>query len=186
MPFNQHSELAGKHAFLSASNYHWINYTDDKLVARYVTWKAAERGSALHEFAKMAIDLGVKLKETDQTLNAYVNDAIGFRMDTEQVLWYSSNCFGTADTISFRKKQLRIHDLKTGTNKCSMNQLMVYAALFCLEYRVNPGDIEIELRIYQNDNVDIYTPDTSEILHIMGRIQHFDNLIDITGAEVLS
>jgi len=116
----------------------------------------------------------------------YVNDAIGFRMETEQVLRYSENCFGTADAISFRNLVLRIHDLKTGTNKCSMNQLMVYAAIFCLEYHVNPADIEIELRIYQNDSIDGYTPDTSEILHIMDRIQHFDSIIDIAGAEVLS
>ena len=30
MDFNQHKELEGLHAFLGASKYHWINYSEDK------------------------------------------------------------------------------------------------------------------------------------------------------------
>jgi hypothetical protein len=33
--FNKHSNLAGQHAFLSASKYHWVNYTDQKLDASF-------------------------------------------------------------------------------------------------------------------------------------------------------
>ena len=29
MDFNRHLDLEGQHAFLGASKYHWINYTDD-------------------------------------------------------------------------------------------------------------------------------------------------------------
>ena len=183
MPFNTHSELIGRHAFLSASNYHWINYTNDKLLARFGAWKAAERGTALHEFAHQAISLEIKLPRIQKTLNMYVNDAIGYRMKTEQPLFYSINAFGTADAISFRKKVLRIHDLKNGTTKASMNQLMVYAAFFCLEYSEKPGEIDIELRIYQNDDVEIYKPDTDEIAHIMDQIITFDRLIEVRRAE---
>ena len=64
----------------------------------------------------------------------------------------------------------------SGEDPVHMEQLMIYAALFCLEYNVRPGDIEIELRIYQNDEVDFYIPTVDEIAHIMGTIVHLDKL----------
>ena len=54
---------------------------------------------------------------------------------------------------------------------------MIYAALFCLEYKVKPNDIEIELRIYQNDEVLVHNPCGDEILPIMDKIVHFDKLL---------
>lgn len=185
MIFNEHYNLAGQHAFLSASNYHWINYDDEKLDRVYVTAMAAKRGTELHAFAHEAIRLGVKLKG-NKTLAAYVNDAIGFRMTPEQILYYSENAFGTADAISYRRGMLRIHDLKTGVNDCSEHQLEVYAALFCLEYRVKPFDIEIELRIYQNDEAKIFEADPDTIFHIMDRIKTFDKRINQIKMEVES
>ena len=133
MNFNEHWNLEGKHAFLSASKYHWINYDDDRLISAFRNWKAKERGTRLHEFACEAIKLGVKLSHSKRTLNQYVNDAIGFGMTPELILYYSDNCFGTADSISFDGHLLRIHDLKTGKTQASFHQLEVYAALFCLE-----------------------------------------------------
>lgn len=179
MRFNTHPYVEGSHAFLSASKYHWVNYDEEKLDLSYVTYQAAQRGTALHEFAKNAIDLGVKLPRSRKTLNLYVNDAIGFRMKTEQVLFYSFNCFGTADTIGFRDNKLRIHDLKTGViKKASMMQLKVYAAIFCLEYDFKPVEITTELRIYQNDDVWIEEPDPDELTHIMSQIISFDKRIE--------
>ena len=35
MNFAKHSNLEGQHAFLSASGYHWINYSEDKLADAY-------------------------------------------------------------------------------------------------------------------------------------------------------
>ena len=183
MLFNQHSELAGKHAFLSASKYHWIRYSDEKLEATYRTQLAAQQGTILHDFAAQAITLGVKLARSQKTLNMYINDAIGFRMTPEQVLYYSDNAFGTADAISFRKGLLRIHDLKTGVNPASMDQLMIYVALFCLEYQIKPGSIEIELRIYQNDEVLVHTPELDDIVEIMDRMVAFDRRIEELRAE---
>jgi hypothetical protein len=113
----------------------------------------------------------------------YVNDAIGFRMTPEQPLFYSKNCFGTADAISFRKNLLRIHDLKTGVTPASMHQLEIYAALFCLEYSVNPKDISIELRIYQSNEIYIHNPDAEDILEIMDKIAKFDKAIEDVKAE---
>src|SRR5688572_6762665 len=138
MIFNQHSHLVGRHAFLSPSNYHWLNYDDQKLAARFIASMAARRGTALHDLAHSAIRLGVKLSRSNQALSAYVNDAIGYGMVCEQALYYSENCFGTADTISFKRGKLRIHDLKTGLSAVSEKQLEVYAALFCLEYAIDP------------------------------------------------
>lgn len=185
MKFIDHSDLSGKHAFLSASSSSWLRYTEDKLIARYDVWQNAVRGTKLHELAKMAIDMGVKFADTEQTINMYVNDAIGFKMRTEQVLFYSENCFGTADTISFRRRFLRIHDLKTGLHTAKMEQLVVYAALFCLEYKVKPKDIDVELRIYQNDQVEVYTPDTEEIEAVMETIIESDRLLERLKAEDL-
>ena len=98
-------------------------------------------------------------------------------MTTEQVLYYSENCFGTADAISFRYNTLRIHDLKTGVFPGSVHQLEVYAALFCLEYDKDPFEIKIELRIYQDNEVMVYDADPEDILFIMDRIQEFDRII---------
>lgn len=185
MRFNNHSNLAGRHAFLSASKYHWINYDEEKMDDVYGKALAAMRGSQLHDFAMQAIKLGIKQSRTTKTLNMYINDAIGFRMTPEVLLYYSDNAFGTADTISFRNNLLRIHDLKTGTTKTSFKQLEVYTAFFCLEYDFKPTEIEIELRIYQNDEINIHIPDPVEIVRIMDRIVTFDALIENKKAEEL-
>lgn len=178
MNWNRHSNLEGQHAFLSASGYHWINYDDEKIADAYAKWRAAQRGTTLHAFAAQCIALGQKLPRSDKTLNLYVNDAIGYKMTPEQILYYSPNCFGTADTISFRNNFLRIHDLKTGENPAHMEQLMVYAALFCLEYGVKPSEIDMELRIYQNDQVLCHNASVEDVFPIMDRIVTFDKIIN--------
>lgn len=178
MNFNDHSNLAGKHAFLSPSNYHWVNYDDQKLEARFYTFMSARRGTDLHNFAHEAIRLGVKLPKTRTTLNMYVNDGIGYKMQCEVPLFYSWNCFGHADTMSFRKEKLRISDLKTGITTTSIRQLHVYAALFCLEYSISPFDIDIELRIYQRDDVLFEEPSAELIEEIMAKIIIFDQRIE--------
>ena len=177
MNFIEHSNLKGLHAFLSASQYHWLNYSEDKLVERYTTAVAAQKGTVLHEFAAQCITLGQKLPRSQKTLNMYVNDAIGYKMTPEQILYYSDNCFGTADAICFRDGLLRIHDLKTGVTPAKMEQLQIYAALFCLEYKFKPRDIEFELRLYQNDEVLYHTPTAEHIAPIMDKIVTFDKII---------
>lgn len=184
MIFNKHSELDGFHAFLGASQYSWLNYDDDMLEDRYMSSLARIRGTQLHDFACQAIKLGIKLQDNATTINMYVNDAIGFRMTPEQPLYFSSNCFGTADAISFRNNKLRIHDLKTGITPASMKQLYIYAALFCLEYDMNPNDISIELRIYQADDVIGCVPEPEDIMIIMEKIKHFDAKLDEIKEEV--
>ena len=194
MQFNLHPEVAGSHAFLSASKYHWIRYDEEKIIETFTTAMAAARGTRLHAFAAEAIALGQRLTKTQQTLNMYVNDAISMRMKPEQVLFYTRNAFGTADAISFRRERghdktvLRIHDLKTGTTKSNVNQLEIYCAFFCLEHGEHglpAGTIDIELRIYQNDLIQIYIPDPEDILHIMDKMMTFDRLIDQARQEAL-
>lgn len=185
MIFNEHSELEGRHAFLSASKYHWINYDEEKMEETFRKALAATQGTILHNFAAQAITLGIKLPRSPKTMNLYVNDAIGFRMSPEKILYYSNNAFGTADAISFRKGLLRIHDLKTGVSPTSVHQLEVYAALFCLEYRVKPAEIDIELRIYQNDDVVVYSPGVDDITHIISKIITFDKRIELMRAEAM-
>ena len=183
MKWNNHSYDVrdGDHSFLSPSNYHWLNYDNDKVAERYRNFLAAQvMGTRLHALACEHILLGIKMPRTKTTFNMYVNDAIGFRMQPEQVLYFSQNCFGTADAISFKEKDsfLRIHDLKTGVTPASIHQLEIYAALFCLEYKVKPGEIETELRIYQNDEIVVANPTASDILPIMDKIITFDKIIE--------
>lgn len=192
MQFSKHPEVAGSHAFLSASKYHWIRYDDEKILDSFTTAMAAARGTRLHAFAAEAIILGQRMPKTQQTLSMYVNDALSFRMTPEQVLFYSRNAFGTADAISFRRERghektvLRIHDLKTGVTKSSVNQLEIYAAFFCLEYDIRPHEIDIELRIYQNDFIQVYEPDPEDILHIMDKMITFDRIIETVRQEALA
>lgn len=186
MLFNKHYDLVGKHAFLSPSKYHWINYDEEKLDRVFTAQMASKRGTDLHNFALEAIRLGVKLPKSPKTLHLYVNDAIGYRMTPEQILYYSENAFGTPDAIAFRKNKLRIHDLKTGLHRCTVHQLEVYAALFCLEYRYKPFEIEIELRIYQNNEVQIFEADPDVITHIMDKIVSFDKRIVALRLEAMS
>lgn len=177
MNFNNHSNLEGQHAFLGASKYHWINYDESKVAESYSKFLATQKGTVLHDFAAQCIRLGQKLPKSQKTLNMYVNDAIGFKMVPEQVLFYSENCFGTSDAISFRDDLLRIHDLKTGVIPAHMEQLMIYAALFCLEYKIKPGNIEIELRLYQNNEILYHNPTAEDVVPIMDKIITFDKII---------
>lgn len=184
MNFVKHSNLEGLHAPFSASQSAWLRYDDEKALEVYKNKKAKEIGTKLHAWAKDTIDLGIKQPRSNKTLYAYVNDAIGFKMSTEVVLYYSDYFFGTADAISFRNGTLRIHDLKTG-NSGHMEQLEVYAALFCLEYKVKPGEIKMELRLYKNDEVIVHNPTAEDILPIMDKIVSLNKLLeDANGKEV--
>lgn len=183
MKWFPHYDLVGKHAFLGASKWHWLNYDDEKLLESYRRSLAVERGTRLHALAAELISLGQKLPDEQLTLNLYVNDAINYKMRSEQVLYFSDNCFGTADAICFRNKKLRIHDLKTGDTPTHMEQLLIYAALFCLEYKVKPGDISFELRIYQSNDALVCNPTAEDILPIMDRIKAFDRIIEKAKLE---
>lgn len=178
MNFNNHFNLKDKHAFLSPSNHHWLNYTPEKLESVYRNNQAKEEGVILHEFARLAITKRIKLANIKKALNMFVNDAIGFRMESEQVLYYSDNSFGTADAIIFKDGFLRIHDLKTGITKPSFKQLDVYAALFCLEYGVDPEKIQIEQRLYQGNGFEVNIPDPLYIADIMNLIVEFDIILN--------
>ena len=178
MFFNKHTNLEGLHAPFGASKSSWLRYSDDKIIEVYNNLQAAEMGTRLHEWAKQTIDLGIKQSRSKKTIYSYVNDAIGFNMSTEVVLFYSENFFGTADAISFRNNFLRIHDLKTGRRPVHMEQLEIYAALFCLEYKIKPGDIRMELRIYQNDEILVHEPTAEDILPIMDKIVHVNKMLE--------
>lgn len=186
MQWNNHSKILGSHAFLGASKHGWLNDDPEKLRNRYRRFMAVQRGTELHELAAKLIKLGIELPQTTKTFDQYVNDAIGFRMSPEVPLYYSENCFGTADAISFdeKTKLLRIHDLKTGETPVKMEQLMIYAALFCLEYHQKPGQLGFELRIYQNDAIDFSNPTAEDILPIMDKIIQFDKLLTKIKGEM--
>ncbi len=183
MRWNRHSRLEGQHAFLGASKHSWLNYDEDKLTESYYNYLAVARGTKLHAIAAELIENRIKLPPTEATFNKYVNDAIGFKMKPEQPLYYSDNCFGTADAISYSDNFLRIHDLKTGSTPVAdkygnLPQLEIYAALFFLEYDLDINDVDIELRVYQNDEVLIENPGVEQIAPVIDKIIAFDKLIE--------
>lgn len=207
MVFEKHLDLRGKHATLAPSQPHWLRYSEDQLYQKYVSQYAQSMGTSLHSLAEILIRNNLKLKKNDKLtvlshllkdgiprnaidmdriyLNfmTYVNDAIGFKLTPEQPLYYSKYCFGTADAISFRNNILRIHDYKSGTLPAKMEQLMVYAALFCLEYKVKPGEIEIQLRIYQNNEVVEHDPTAEDILPVMDAIVQHSRTLELINEE---
>ncbi len=186
MQFTPHRNLAGCHAPFSPSSSAWLRYDDDKATEVYLNRKAAELGTRLHAWAAETINLGIKQPKSKKTIYAYVNDAIGYKMEPEVVLFYSERFFGTADTICFRNNTLRIHDLKTGSVgkiEGHIEQLEIYAALFCLEYKVKPSTIDIELRVYKKDDVVCHNPAPEEITEIMDKIIHLDKLLERIESE---
>ena len=58
-----------------------------------------------------------------------------------------------------------------------MEQLEIYAALFCLEFKVKPSEIEMELRLYHNNEILYHTPTAEDIVPIMDKIITFDKVI---------
>ena len=196
MIWNNHKELEGKHAFLGASNYHWIGWNDQTFQEHYYNQYATQAGTAIHKLAHDCIVSRIRIGKHDKNLvdmtlyHAYVpldccdssdflnnlipfvNDAIGFHMSSEVILYYNPECFGTTDAISFNEieKVLRIHDLKTGAIPAHVEQLLIYAALFCLEYHKNPTQFVTELRIYQSGQVAIFNPTPEEIEKYMDLI----------------
>lgn len=205
MNLNKHFEIEGKHAILGASKWRWINYSEEEMRNAYLNSFAQEIGTAVHEFAKKYINnrtkltkgmkncLGVDIRAYNKyhpipneaidldfifpNLMTYVNDAVGFGMVAEQPLKFSDYCFGTADALSFNNDILRIHDLKTGKTPAHIEQLEIYAALFCLEYRINPKDIDIFLRIYQSNEVLCHDASAEDIADIMDIITEHNDLI---------
>jgi hypothetical protein len=201
--FNNHDRLKGRHAMLAPSQPYWLDYDNEQLEQKYRSTYAQSIGTAAHELAETLIRERIKVKKTDKSMllvhilrsgiprtaididrlfnnfMEYVNDAIGFGLVPEQILYYSDSCFGTADTILYKNNFLRIHDYKSGTTPAKMGQLLVYAALFCLEYKVKPGDLTgVELRIYQNDEILYHNPTAEEILPIMDKIVHLNKLLE--------
>lgn len=178
MKWKDHSFLKNKHCIFSPSQPSWLKYDVDKALLIYENKQLKEKGTKLHAWAKETIDLKIKQPKSRATLYSYINDAIGYGMDTEVILYYSDVFYGTADAISFDGKKLRVHDLKTGTTPTHMEQLMIYAALFCLEYHIKPSTINYELRIYQNDEIIRHKPCCEEIEEIMEKIKYLNKVIN--------
>ena len=205
MLWNDHSKLPkDKHAFLGGSRFSWLNYNEEDLRIAWERQYAQKMGTVLHELSSKLIDNRIKITNKDKNmvllylidngvpreiidlnrimdnLIPYITDGIGFRMKSEQPLFYSENIYGFADSIIFdeRKRILRIHDYKSGITPAHLEQLEIYAALFCLEYRFKPGDINFELRIYQDGDQLIGNPKASDILPTMDKIVTFDKLIE--------
>lgn len=176
--FKKHYSVEGKHAFLGASKCHWVNYDMDKMERIFENQFASLIGTRKHVWAAEAIRLGLRQKENQMTLNAYINDGIRFRMTPEVVLFVNDDFFGTADTISFSKGILRVHDLKTGIHPGDIRQIKIYFVLFCIEYNINPYDIEMIGRIYQNDEIIEFIGDPKEIRDLMEKAKLFCNRIE--------
>lgn len=208
MLLNSHSSLEGKHALLSPSKYHWIFDNDEDFEKRFCSAYLADIGTLLHNIARKHIKYGYRLGKNDkrsvivelldsgipikvinyidfdgmyENLCSYVNDAISYRMSPEVILYFSESCFGTADALVYdeKKRFLRVHDLKTGSVQARMEQLYIYTALFFLEYKfLKVADTEIELRIYQKNDILLDNPSVDTIVPIMDKIKHFSDIVN--------
>lgn len=139
----------------------------------------AEKGTEIHALAAKAIELGIGIKDHGSYLEQYVDFCLANRMEPEFLLYYSENCFGTADAVSFDGYTLKICDLKTGLTKAKMDQLEIYAALVCLINDIRPEDIIIELRIFQKgQDVQEKTASPAIISNVMDRIVEYDEIIE--------
>lgn len=181
MDWKTYSHLSKQHAFLSPSRYHWINYDNEKLIETFRNQKRAALGTRMHALAAELISLARRQPQTAEAFNAFVNDAIGFSMTPEVLLYYSPRCYGTTDAISYHNGVLRIHDLKTGATPVppgATKQLLLYAALFCFDYKLDPMNlVNIHLRIYQNEEVIEYDPEPQDLLRISRRIIEADKIL---------
>lgn len=168
----------GTHSLFSPSNYHWINYSEDKMIEMYINMNAKKIGTELHETAALLIKNKIKLPETNNTLNLYVNDCILTDMYPEIQVFYSDFFCGTIDALGLMNGVLRIYDLKTGRTKASINQLYIYLALFCLEHHTVPNDFkDIILRVYQyNDFIEEH-PTNDIICPIMDKIKTVNKVL---------
>lgn len=186
MDFKPHSELEGMHSFLSPSNYHWLNDDEDKIIARYNKRQKAQRGTELHAWAHECIRLARLQPESGDIISQYINDGIRWRMRTEVILFFTLLAFGSVDAVRYDelKRVLRVSDLKTGTTIASFVQLECYAALFCLEYDLNPFEISIELRIYQGRQVKEVLADPDRIFHVMDRYKTANKIIEAYRKEL--
>lgn len=186
MNWKDYSGLESTHAFLSPSKYHWLNYDDEKLASAYTNFQRTIMGTKYHALAQQLIAMAVRLPNNGSTFNSYVNDAIGFKMTPEVVLYYSPFCYGTADCISFYDDILRIHDLKTGVSPGSMNQLLIYAALFCLDYKIEKQNIQsIHLRIYQNEEVVSFEPTLDGVFSVVNRIVEANRILETMDSSTI-
>ena len=209
MIWHKHLDLEGLHAPFSASQYQWLNYSQEKMIDSYFRKLIPQMGTVLHDYARQRITHFIKMSKQDgkavlnfllendipreiidierilDTMIPYVNDAIGYRMTPEVVIRYSDFFFGTADAINYNEKKrfLRIHDFKSGEHPAKMEQLEIYTALFCLEYGFKPVDIEAELRIYQNGEVVVYVPTVDTIVPIMDKIVSTDKILQNLNVE---
>jgi hypothetical protein len=181
MDWKDYSRLSSTHAFLSPSRYHWLNYDNEKLIDSFRNYKRAALGTRLHALAAELILLARWQPQTAEAFNAFVNDAIGFAMKPEVLLYYSPRCYGTTDAISYENGVLRIHDLKTGVTAVppsATGQLLIYAALFCLDYKVDPLDlVAVHLRIYQNEEVIEFEPSVAELSNTTRKIISADKIL---------
>lgn len=192
MIFEKRSDFEGKHAILSPSQCGWFkNFNEEAILNRVRSYYAAQIGTIIHDLARELIDKRIKINKHDKKLAllrllekdipravididnwydafmTFVNDAIALDMSPEVQLIFSPVAFGTSDAVSFDGELLRIHDLKTGSIDGKMDQLLIYAAYFCLHYKIKPKDISVELRIYQRGNVVILDPTAEELEEAM-------------------
>ena len=183
--WNDHWRLEGKHAMLSPSGYHWLRYDKDKMQNVYLNNLRKEKGTRLHALASEMIKLGVDPTNERQALIQFVLDAMGLGMESEQVLYYSDYVFGTADAIKYdeKTKTLLVFDLKTGTSKPSFDQLLIYAAIFCLEYGKTPEKMKFELRLYQGRGYKDCFPEPVDVRNTMEQIVEMDSVIQKMKSE---
>ena len=149
--------------------------------------RAAEKGVRTHIFTKyqsapdyrdvLIFSLDFLPAAVFGTVKSFVNDAVGFRMNSEEKIEYSSLFWGTSDAVKFSNNELLVFDLKTGAKPAKTDQLLVYAGLYCLQHNHKPSKLKTELRIYQNNEILVNEPEPEVIQDVMDRIVHKNKVL---------
>lgn len=210
MQWHDHSNwIFDEHSFLSPSKKTWVNYDDETLIKNYKSYLTQPKlGTAVHDLANRLILKEHKLNKTEwclvawdlediyglpkfaiskslifENLRLFVNDSITYKCQTEQRLIYTPHAFGKADAIQLIDNTLYIFDLKTGANPADIDQLISYAALFCLEYNVKPSNLKFDLRLYQYDSIITDPNITPEVVEARMKVyvHHNDILNKVDG-----
>ncbi len=141
------------------------------LVKSFKTFLFVRNYSEAYGLSKTGADLLEAVRtipqEVFETVKLYVNDSVMCQMTPEEELIFTDDFWGTCDAIRFDGTNLFIFDLKTGTSPVHVEQLMIYAAYYCLANHLDPYNIKVELRIYQNVDIHVAIPEPEELHRYM-------------------
>ena len=120
MNFNKHQEYEGKHAFMGASQFRWIEWDSTTLMERYYSRYAQEIGTVLHSLAQNCIKARIRLSKADLHLVDLFDIGMPLQFVVHSTLcvvvcsFWPDGCFCHHQTFDF----IGIHQQYLFANRC--------------------------------------------------------------------